>query len=442
MRKNTRFMDPKYNFSQNQSNSGVQNTSNNSTPTNSNQREAALSLVRNEINNLYKSKNQPALTNQGNIQNNESGILNISHNSDTATNNPTNNNSQNQYTTNSQPANQAYLQQLNAEQWKKYHSAWQTYYQKYYEQYYVNEIRKNLGAQKEQLRNRSLGNAATNIFAGQNNTDQSDDSSNSPKTEALNKIRRDIIAKAQHSAKKARKSRHFIPIAGMLTACIIGLLLQYNQFLIANVKAYVSPSESQPESIIIDPNADVPVGPENKMIIPKINVDAPIVLNVGSSAKQQLDAMSNGIAHVRYPGASALPGQIGNAVFSAHSSSDWSDSGAYKFIFVQLERLTNDDVIYINYNSKRYAYKVFDTKTVLPTETHVLNYKGNDPIITLITCTPLGTAQKRFLVFAKQISPDPSNAEKAQPTKISQTQTTAQMTGTRPTLIEQLFGAR
>ena len=80
----------------------------------------------------------------------------------------------------------------------------------------------------------------------------------------------------------------------MLTACIIGLLLQYNQFLIANVKAYVSPSESQPESIIIDPNADVPVGPENKMIIPKINVDAPIVLNVGSSAKQQLDAMSNG----------------------------------------------------------------------------------------------------------------------------------------------------
>ena len=191
-------MDPKYNFSQNQSNSGTQNTSDNGTPTNSNQREAALSLVRNEINNLYKSKNQPALTNQGNIQNNESGILNISHNSDTAANNPTNNNNQNQYTTNSQPANQAYLQQLNAEQWKKYHSAWQTYYQKYYEQYYVNEIRKNLGAQKEQLRNRSLGNAATNIFAGQNNTDQSDDSSNSPKTEALNKIRRDIIAKAQH----------------------------------------------------------------------------------------------------------------------------------------------------------------------------------------------------------------------------------------------------
>ena len=134
MRKNTRFMDPKYNFSQNQSNSGVQNTSDNSTPTNSNQREAALSLVRNEINNLYKSKNQPALTNQGNIQNNGSGILNISHNSDTVANNPINNNSQNQYTTNSQPANQAYIQQLNAEQWKKYHSAWQTYYQKYYEQ--------------------------------------------------------------------------------------------------------------------------------------------------------------------------------------------------------------------------------------------------------------------------------------------------------------------
>lgn len=37
------------------------------------------------------------------------------------------------------------------------------------------------------------------------------------------------------------------------------------------------------------------------MIIPKINVDAPIVMNVGPSNAEQLQAMSNGIAHVRYP---------------------------------------------------------------------------------------------------------------------------------------------
>lgn len=61
-------------------------------------------------------------------------------------------------------------------------------------------------------------------------------------------------------------------------------------------------------------------------------------MNVGPTNDEQLKAMANGIAHVRYPGASSEPGQVGNTVFSAHSSSDWTDSGAYKFIFVQLER--------------------------------------------------------------------------------------------------------
>ena len=164
-------------------------------------------------------------------------------------------------------------------------------------------------------------------------------------------------------------------------------------------------------------------------------------MNVGPSNAEQLQAMSNGIAHVRYPGASAEPGQIGNSVFSAHSSSDWTDSGAYKFIFVQLERLAVDDVVYINYQSKRYTYKVYDIKVVAPTDIGALNYTGNDPVITLITCTPLGTAQKRLLVFAKQVSPDPAAATKPAETQ-APTNTSTELTGTSPTLLERLFGSR
>ena len=329
-----------------------------------------------------------------------------------------------------------------AEQWKKYHSAWQDYYQKYYEQYYLKEVRKTLtsaSTQQPATTKETLAAKAPSITTRPNEPSRD---GLVTQDEALFNIRKNIIDKAQTSAKKVRKSRHFVPIAAAAIVLMGVGLLQYNQVLIANVKAYMSPGNIQPQNIIVDPNADVPVSAEEKMIIPKINVDAPTVYDVGPSNEEQLAAMANGIAHVKYPGATAKPGQVGNAVYSAHSSSDWTDTGAYKFIFVQLERLAVDDVIYINHNSKRYTYKVFETKVVKPTDVGSLNYTGSDPIITLITCTPLGTAEKRLLVFAKQVSPDPTGAEKAAPAAKSETVTTdQQMTGTAPTALERLFGA-
>ncbi len=315
-----------------------------------------------------------------------------------------------------------------AEQWRQYHSAWQTYYQKYYEQYYVSAV-------AQQLKNGTKDTTAPSTA-----TPPNDDGVHT-RDEALYELRQDIINRATTSAKKVRKSRHFVPIAAALSVIVVFAFLQYNQVLIANVKAYVSPGTIAPQNIIVDPDADVPVSAETKMIIPKINVDAPIVMNVGPTNAEQLDAMSNGIAHVRYPGASSEPGQTGNSVFSGHSSSDWTDTGAYKFIFVQLERLAVDDVVYINYKSKRYSYKVYDIKVVEPTDIGALNYTGKDPVITLITCTPLGTADKRLLVFAKQVSPDPAKASKpAASQKV--TSSASELTGTAPTLLERLFGAQ
>lgn len=347
-----------------------------------------------------------------------------------------------QPSTNSQASTAKDPHTENAEQWKKYHSAWQDYYQKYYEQYYLKEVRKTLTSASTQQPSATKDTPAAKTPSITTQPHERAKDGLVTQDEALFNIRKNIIDKAQTSAKKVRKSRHFVPIAAAAIVLMGVGLLQYNQVLIANVKAYMSPGNIQPQNIIVDPNADVPVSAEEKMIIPKINVDAPTVYDVGPSNEEQLAAMANGIAHVKYPGATAKPGQVGNAVYSGHSSSDWTDTGAYKFIFVQLERLAVDDVIYINHNSKRYTYKVFETKVVKPTDVGSLNYTGNDPIITLITCTPLGTAEKRLLVFAKQVSPDPKGAKKAAPAADSETVTTdQQMTGTAPTALERLFGA-
>lgn len=376
------------------------------------QREAALSLVRGEIDSIYNKNAQHPTTavSQAAPQHPHPTLSNKETHSSNASNTA-------------------------AEQWKKYHSAWQDYYQKYYEQYYMKEVRKSLAqtATSKQSATAPLGSSIDT------NPQQPKKDGTVTKDEALFGLRQSIISKAQASATKVRRSRHFVPIMAA-TVVLVGVgLLQYNQLLIANVKAYMSPGAIAAQNIIVDPNADVPVGPEPRMIIPKINVDAPTVYNVGPSNEEQLKAMAKGIAHVKYPGATAMPGQVGNAVYSGHSSSDWTDSGAYKFVFVQLERLTVDDVIYINHDSKRYAYKVFETKVVEPTDIASLYYTGDEPIITLITCTPLGTADKRFLVFARQVSPDPSGAARADASAAPAN--SQAMTGTAPTLLERMFGS-
>jgi len=115
--------------------------------------------------------------------------------------------------------------------------------------------------------------------------------------------------------------------------------------------------------------------------------------------------MNHGVAQFKIPGADAMPGQIGNLVISGHSAGDIYSNNQYKFIFSGLERLVDGDLIYVNYNSVRYTYKVYKRETVEPTNVAALVYKIDKPILTLITCTPLGSDRYRLLVMAEQINP-------------------------------------
>ena len=178
------------------------------------------------------------------------------------------------------------------------------------------------------------------------------------------------------------------------------------------------------------------------MIIPKINVDAPVVYGAASDTKSQSEAMKRGIAHFSSPGASAVPGQVGNAVFAAHSSNDAFAAGDYKFVFAQNEKLVKGDIIYMNYNSKRYTYKITSTEVVMPNEVSKVQLNTNKPMLTLVSCVPLGTAEKRLLVFAEQINPDPNKATSTSELGSSQQQgNNSNIPGKpEPTILERLFG--
>lgn len=291
---------------------------------------------------------------------------------------------------------------INSESWRKYHTAWQDYYQKYYSDYYAKAARTYI--EKERLkdsREKALEDEILQRSAGKiaENTPVNDPE------DIKSQIRQKIRKKATDSAKKTRRYRKLIPVFVGAFAVLLILFLQYNRLIFAPIMAYMSPGEAPATEIeAIDATITQSVSPEPRLIIPKLNIDVPV--HFGISLSEVMGAMNNGVAHYRIAGASAFPGEMGNMVITGHSAGDIYSSNPYKYIFSGLERLEDGDLIYVNYESKRYIYSVTKKEVVEPTNTAALVVTTNKPLITLVTCTPLGTSRYRLLVTGEQISPN------------------------------------
>lgn len=147
---------------------------------------------------------------------------------------------------------------------------------------------------------------------------------------------------------------------------------------------------------------NAPVG--NRIIIPNISVEAPIVLEPSREEEAYQKALAFGVVHY---GGTSLPGEVGNMVIGGHSSSDWWKPGDYKFIFVNLDKLKVGDRIEVQYEQKKYIYQVEGSKIVEPTDLSVIA-PTNYPSLTLFTCTPPGTNWKRLIISARLIEPMPT----------------------------------
>ncbi len=306
--------------------------------------------------------------------------------------------------------------QIDQNAWSEYHSAWQSYYQQYYERYYVGQVH----AAKHSLEQQS------NIAEAPMSED-----------EAMYDLRSQLVRKVREKATAVRRSNHFWPIMSAVAVMIIFLFLQYNRTIFAFVQAYVAPGDAKMANLIVDPADVSTVTPDDRLIIPKITVDVPIIWTANAASEDSLNkAMDKGVAWFNVQQAHSKPGEKGNLALSGHSSNDFFDGGDYKFIFAPLEKLQVGDTIYVNYQKVRYTYRVASTKVVKPTDVSALQTDGSKPMMTLITCTPLGTATNRLLVFADQVNPDP-NAAAAAP---ASTSSAAQMPKNSPSFWERIFG--
>ena len=316
---------------------------------------------------------------------------------------------------------------INSESWKRYHTAWQDYYQKYYSEYYSNAAREYVAkermkeirrqAEEEEILDSTFARVKKNrakdtgFVLGTANAHEAPN--NDPRDDAL---RERIRRKATNSARKTRKFRKLIPIFAGVTVMLTILFLQYNRLIFAPIMAYVSPGNAPASEIeALDPTITQTISADPRLIIPKLNIDVPI--RFGAALDDVMDAMTNGVAHYRIAGASAYPGEVGNFIITGHSAGDVYSSNQYKFIFSGLERLENGDLIYVNYNSVRYTYRVVKKEVVEPTDVGALVVSTDRPLITLVTCTPLGTSRYRLLVTGEQISPSTSSETTSTPPK-------------------------
>jgi len=188
------------------------------------------------------------------------------------------------------------------------------------------------------------------------------------------------------------------------TVIFIVLFTFFNEVFIT---PFIQPSHNASATPLILSTDSVAPTSTPEVIIPKINVEIPVVYDQSSTNESDIEnSLEDGVVH--YP-TTVVPGEKGNAAFFGHSSNNIFNKGKYKFAFVLLHTIVPGDTFYLTYNGKVYVYKVISKTIVKPTEVGVLGpVPGQAATATLITCDPPGTSLNRLVIVGQQVSPDPN----------------------------------
>lgn len=236
---------------------------------------------------------------------------------------------------------------------------------------------------------------------------------------------------------KLKKQHHFQSLLfGLGMGLLVVGIFMFGFFNEKFIAPLITPSRTVASTqIIVDPNSNIAVDPAPKIIIPKINLEIPVVYGTSTEEKAIQAGLENGAVHYA---TSPTPGTNGNVVLVGHSSSNIFNNGKYKFAFVLLNRLQVGDTFMLNYNGKRYTYKIYERKIVKPNEVSVLGPSGRTATATLITCDPPGSNINRLVMIADQIGPSVNDNIAASPTPA--VPQTAIVPGNSQSLFQRLFG--
>lgn len=231
-------------------------------------------------------------------------------------------------------------------------------------------------------------------------------SSSSRKQTKPTDVRKELLDRV--SSRTGAKKHHVKALAfGLGMGSLVVLILMFSFFNERFLTPFIRPSYAIGSTpIITDPNAAGNVGPEPKIIIPKINLEAPVVYDEPTIEDKAVEkALERGVLHYA---TTPNPGEQGNAVIFGHSSSNIFNKGKYKFAFMLLKSLEVGDTFIVQKDGKRYVYKVYDKHVTSPSDLSVLAPNDRKATVTLITCDPPGLSTNRLIVVGEQIFPDPN----------------------------------
>ena len=139
---------------------------------------------------------------------------------------------------------------------------------------------------------------------------------------------------------------------------------------------------------------------ENSIEIPKIDVEAPIVLVNSLVQKDLQKGLEKGVIY--YPD-SVLPGETGQTLILGHSAPPNWPKIKYDWVFSKLGELEKGDKIFIYFNHKKFNYSV-SKKFFLKRGEDIpksLTYSSN--VLVLMSCWPPGKDKERIAIRAELI---------------------------------------
>ena len=148
--------------------------------------------------------------------------------------------------------------------------------------------------------------------------------------------------------------------------------------------------------------------PTNRLIIPAINLDVPLVETSINNYENVTETtfnpdLENGV--VKYP-TTPNPWESGNAFFFGHTSQEYWKNNPYWTVFRNIPQLKENDKIQVVRKWVLYEYKVLKTVVVKPkdvNDTYVNFWEANKQYITLMWCYPIWRTDKRMMIFAERI---------------------------------------
>lgn len=124
--------------------------------------------------------------------------------------------------------------------------------------------------------------------------------------------------------------------------------------------------------------ADQPRIPATRLVIPKLGVDAPVVLIALHNGTWQVDQLTQEVGHLQ---GTASPGDASNIALAGHVTLARGGDGPFRY----LSQLRQGDEVLVFAGEQPYRYVVQEVRVVSPEDVQV-TFPTAEPTLTLITC--------------------------------------------------------